>query len=325
MQVRIQKYLSEQGILSRREAEKFLTQGLILINGKVVRQLGTKIDPQKDKVQISGTGEKMRGLKKTVAYYKPRGIVSSRNSLEGETIFELLPQFKDLNIVGRLDKESEGLILLTDDGVLSRLLTGKEHLVPKVYEVTVQENLEPLHVRLMTRGVKLEDGFEPILKIPSSRVARDFPVSARRNKEGVASATPTKLQRSGTGKSPQPEGIQPILGDRGVTPPRSTTTGTSLSSLLAPPKDWPVSQPKVFSRWVLAKADKAEIIGTHNFRLTLREGRKHQIRRMCDAVRITPVKLKRVKIGLLDLRGLSPGGFRELSSKEVASLKSFLK
>ncbi|MDP3956716.1 MAG: pseudouridine synthase [bacterium] len=230
MLVRIQKYLSEQGILSRREAEAFIKKGLISVNGKKVTVLGTKIDPLRDKVSILKDGDKLRGEKITIAYYKPRGVVSSRNTNEGETIYQLLPQFAHLHIVGRLDKESEGLILLTNDGVLAHVLTGKEHLIPKEYEVTVQEKIEPLHMRLMVNGVVLEDG--------------------------------------------------------------------------------------------LAKAVKAEVLGSYTFRLVLKEGRKHQIRRMCDAVRLTTTRLKRVKIGGLDLRGLKSGGFRKLSPKEVESLKS---
>jgi len=230
MMIRIQKYLSEQGILSRREAEAFIKKGLISVNGKKVTVLGTKIDPLRDKVSVANDGEKLRGEKTSIIYYKPRGIVSSRSVSEGETIYQLLPQFTHLHIVGRLDKESEGLIILTDDGVLAHVLTGKEHLVPKEYEVTVQEEVQPLHLRLMVSGVKLEDG--------------------------------------------------------------------------------------------PAKAISAEAIGTYTFRLVLKEGRKHQIRRMCDAVRLTTVKLKRVKIGEIALRGLRIGDFRKLSSKEVASLKS---
>lgn len=227
---RIQKYLSEQGILSRREAEIFIKKGLISVNGKKVTVLGTKIDPLHDQVSVLKEGEKLRENKTTIAYYKPRGIVSSRNESEGETIYQLLPQFEHLHIVGRLDKESEGLILLTNDGVLAHVLTGKEHLISKEYEVTVQEKIEPLHMRLMVRGVILEDG--------------------------------------------------------------------------------------------LAKAIKAEATGPYGFRLVLKEGRKHQIRRMCGAVRLTTIRLKRVKIGGIDLRGLRPGDCRKLSPKEVVSLKS---
>src|SRR3989344_4491526 len=229
MQIRIQKYLSEQGVLSRREAEAFIKKGLIAVNGKKVTVLGTKIDPLHDKVSILKNGEKLLKSKATLAYYKPRGIVSSRNEREGETIYQLLPQFAHLHIVGRLDKESEGLIFLTNDGVLAHVLTGKEHLISKEYEVTVQEKIEPLHMRLMVSGIKLEDG--------------------------------------------------------------------------------------------LARAIKAEATGLYGFRLVLKEGRKHQIRRMCDAIRLTTTRLKRIKIGGIDLRGLRPGDFRKLSLKEVESLK----
>src|SRR3989344_305091 len=127
--MRIQKYLSQEGILSRRETESFIKRGLIICNGKVVRDLGRQIDPAKDKIEILRDVHGTQQEKITVAVNKPRGIVSGKNKAEGQTIFDLLPKFKDLNTVGRLDKESEGLLLLSNDGIITKRITGSDHTI----------------------------------------------------------------------------------------------------------------------------------------------------------------------------------------------------
>lgn len=122
--MRIQKFLSQKKIVSRREAERLIQQGRIKVNGKPAK-IGMSIDPAKDKVEIIG---RENSRKITIAFNKPKGIVCSRKESEGQTIFQLLPQFSHLNAVGRLDKDSEGLILLSNDGVVTAAVTGKEHL-----------------------------------------------------------------------------------------------------------------------------------------------------------------------------------------------------
>ena len=156
--MRIQKYLSQQKILSRREAEDYIRKGLIKLNGKIVTEMGVRIDPKKDKIEVLRAPAAKVAAKLTVAVNKPRGIVSSKMEAEGETIFQLLPQFNHLNAVGRLDKESEGLILLSNDGTVTAAVTGAEHLVEKEYEVTVQEDIAPGKLKKMAGGVRLDDG-----------------------------------------------------------------------------------------------------------------------------------------------------------------------
>src|SRR3989344_1559015 len=99
--MRIQKYLSEQGIMSRREAERAMTAGLVKVNGEIVRDLGRQIDPIKDKIEIRGSSRGGAENIETIAYNKPRGLVSAKSGGEGETIFDRLPQFNHLNCVGR--------------------------------------------------------------------------------------------------------------------------------------------------------------------------------------------------------------------------------
>src|ERR1043166_2954958 len=139
MAMRIQKYLSEQGIASRREAEALIKRGLVSVNGVGVRERGAQIDPAKDTVKILPRAELERAAKTTVVLYKPRGIASSRSKNEGRTVYDLLPQFEQLDIVGRLDKASEGLLMLSNDGVVARAVTGAHHGMEKEYTVSVRE------------------------------------------------------------------------------------------------------------------------------------------------------------------------------------------
>lgn len=143
--------------MSRRETEKAMLAGLIRVNGEVVRDLGRQIDPSKDKIEVVKAGSIKGDKKMTVAYYKPRGLVSAKSRGEGETIFDRLPQFSDLNCVGRLDKESEGLILLSNDGVVTAAVTGDEHKIEKEYEVGTREILKQRIIDIMERGMTIDN------------------------------------------------------------------------------------------------------------------------------------------------------------------------
>lgn len=237
--IRIQKYLSGKGICSRREAEDFIRRGLVSVNGKVVKKMGVKIDPEKDRVNLivkpdreSGGRANTEDKKESVIIYKPRGIVSSRILSEGKTIYDLFPQFSKLNIVGRLDKESEGLILLSNDGVIARAATGDDHIMEKEYEVTVREKINTSQtIRLFEKGVELN------------------------------------------GRKTLPARIK--------------------------------------------------VLNNRVFRVVLKEGKKHQIRRMCEYVRLTVVKLKRIRMGSVSLGSLKTGDYRFLTNQEVQKLKEF--
>src|SRR3990167_11481359 len=154
--MRIQKYMSEKGIASRREAERLNMLGLVTVNGKVVREMGVQIDPEKDKVALLPAAEKKIAKKMTIVVYKPRDIISSRERHEGKIIFDLLPRFNKLNIIGRLDKSSEGLLMLTDDGVIAKAVTGEAHLVEKEYKVTTQEDVRAERLKVLERGILID-------------------------------------------------------------------------------------------------------------------------------------------------------------------------
>ncbi|NBV42439.1 rRNA pseudouridine synthase [bacterium] len=126
--IRIQKYLSQRNILSRRKAEEYLVKGWITVNGKVVTQLGTTIDPEWDRVQVNPPIETSQNRYRYIVFYKPKGVVSNLPAPGERQITDLLPKsLRHLSTIGRLDKDSEGLILLTDDGVFAKKMLSSDH------------------------------------------------------------------------------------------------------------------------------------------------------------------------------------------------------
>lgn len=152
----VQKYLVEQGICSRKEAEAFLRAGLILINGKQARP-GVPLN-KTDVVTLDPSIQRQLKTKQTIAIYKPRGVVCSIGSDTGPTIQTVFPRYKHLNIVGRLDKDSEGLLLLSNDGLITKAVTGEEHSVDKEYIVEVQEKINEQRISQLAKPMKLKVG-----------------------------------------------------------------------------------------------------------------------------------------------------------------------
>jgi 23S rRNA pseudouridine2604 synthase len=226
--IRIEKYLSEQGTMSRREAKRFIESGDIQVNNQAATP-GQKIDPKTATLSFSKKLKAKMEEKMTVLVYKPRGYISSKDTDDGENIFDVFPQFSELNTVGRLDKESEGLILLSNDGMITKAITGKDHLIEKEYTVVVREKITAAMMAKMSHGMKLEDG------------------------------------------------------------------------------------------WTLpATAVKVTI---NSFNITLKEGRKHQIRRMANACRLTVESLKRVRIHTIRAPKMLPGNFKKLTPEQIEDLK----
>lgn len=159
-EMRVQKFLSRAGLCSRRSAESWMQQGRVKINGEVCRELGTKIDPARDRVEVDGKPVSSPESHIYILLNKPQGYITSMHDPEGRPIItDLLPQnMPRIWPVGRLDWNSEGIILLTNDGKLTHLLTHPSHLVPKHYAVKVQGRLEQESPDLTTliHGVDLE-------------------------------------------------------------------------------------------------------------------------------------------------------------------------
>jgi len=230
--IRIEKYLAQQGIASRREAKALILAGHVKVNGKTVREPGIKINPDQDKLLLSERGLVVQQDKITVAVYKPRGVNCGKDG-DDKSVFDVFPKYQHLNTVGRLDKASEGLLLLSNDGLITKAITDRSHPSEKEYVVTVRENVLPWMIEKFKKGIKIEGGY------------RTLPA-------------------------------------------------------------------------------EAEKIDRNTFAITLREGKKHQIRRMANAVHLTITSLKRVRINNIELGRMRPGQARVLKTKEVESLRKLV-
>lgn len=151
----VQKYLVQKSICSRREAENLLRNKLIYVNGKPAIP-GVPLLPT-DIVTIDEQAAQELKKKITVAIYKPRGIMCSRSENEGTNVFDIFPQWQALNAVGRLDKESEGLLLLSNDGLVTKAVTGDTHATEKEYEVTTVEEVFAGKLKRMESPMMLSD------------------------------------------------------------------------------------------------------------------------------------------------------------------------
>lgn len=234
--MRLQKFLSRAGIASRRKAEELMAEGRVSVNGQVCLELGTKVDPERDRVEVNGTVIAIPASFVYLLLNKPRGYITTLDDPEDRPIVTdlLPPKMPRVWPVGRLDWDSEGLLLLTNDGDLTHALTHPSGEVQKGYAVKV-------------RGQILSDN--PLLQ---------------QLRDGVD-----------------------VEGE-----------------LLAPTQ--------VAVRGHTDKHTWIEFV--------IEEGRNRQIRRMCEAVGWTVLRLRRIALGPLTINALAPGDFRALSSSEVLSL-----
>jgi len=154
MPVRLQKFLADAGVASRRAGEQIILDGRVSVNGQIVRVLGTKVDAEHDKVSVDGRPVGVR-KKVYIALHKPLGCVCSHNDELGRpTIYELLPkEWGKVNSVGRLDYNSEGLIFLTNDGQFALRLTHPRYGVRKKYVATVEGEVTGEMLGDFKRGV----------------------------------------------------------------------------------------------------------------------------------------------------------------------------
>jgi len=159
MEERLQKLMAQAGIASRRKAEELITQGVVTVNGRVAH-LGDKADPAKDEIRVEGARLKVRDDRVYIMLNKPVGVVTTVTAQEQEsrrTVRDLVPLEGHLYPVGRLDVDSEGLVLLTSDGDLAQKLTHPRYEHPKVYEVTLRGNIPDGALEVWQRGVVLEE------------------------------------------------------------------------------------------------------------------------------------------------------------------------
>jgi 23S rRNA pseudouridine2605 synthase len=155
---RIQKILAHAGVASRRKAEELILEGRVRVNGSVVTEMGTKADLERDHIKVDG--KLIRPAKHLVyiAFHKPKAIMTTTSDPEGrETVMDLIKGVKErVYPVGRLDYNSEGLLLLTNDGEFANRITAASHHVPKVYVVKVNGALTTEQEEQFRNGIKLK-------------------------------------------------------------------------------------------------------------------------------------------------------------------------
>ncbi|MGA7827271.1 MAG: pseudouridine synthase [Geobacteraceae bacterium] len=235
MKERLQKILSRAGVSSRRAAEEIILAGRVAVNGVVINELGAKADPEHDAITVDGKRIGTDIARVYLVLYKPAGYMTTLKDPQGRPlVIDLLKGLRErVYPVGRLDYNTEGLLLLTNDGEWANTLAHPRHEVDKEYHVRVQGRVSPVQIQRLTAGVELEDGM-----------------------------------------------TAPAL----VRVVRESENNTWLS-------------------------------------ITIHEGRYRQVRRMCEAVSLSVVRLKRVRYGFLGLEGLSTGKYRFLNADEAERLR----
>jgi 23S rRNA pseudouridine2605 synthase len=156
---RLQKVLAQAGIASRRKCEEYITSGRVMVNDKQVTELGTKVDPKTDIIKVDG--KPIKGQSKIyLMLNKPKGVITSSKDPEGrKVVTDFLPGIKErVYPVGRLDYDTEGLLILTNDGEFANLLTHPKHHIPRTYHATVKGNIHGSVLDKLKAGVKLDDG-----------------------------------------------------------------------------------------------------------------------------------------------------------------------
>lgn len=159
MGIRLQKYIADAGRASRRNAEVLIASGHVKVNGRVVTEMGVKVS-QHDRVEVEGKVVRVQHTKVYIMLNKPAGYVSTSKvgKETGESVLALVPSEYRLYPIGRLDQDTSGLLLLTNDGDLALTLTHPRFEKEKEYEVTIDREMPSEGINALTRGVRLADG-----------------------------------------------------------------------------------------------------------------------------------------------------------------------
>lgn len=160
--IKLAAFLARAGIAARRRSEELILQGKVRVNGQTQTNVATRVVPGQDVVEYDGRVLELEEHKVLLALNKPRGVVSTVSDPDGKkTVIDFVPsQYRHLRLfpIGRLDEDSEGLILLTNDGEYAQQITHPRYEIEKEYRVTIAGQLSPAEVSRILRGVPLKDG-----------------------------------------------------------------------------------------------------------------------------------------------------------------------
>jgi len=174
--VRLQKILSQAGVSSRRVAEELIVQGRVVVNGAVADQLGTRADPSSDDIRVDGRRLKLQADRRYYLMYKPRGVVSTRSDPQQRmTVIDVLSKAGIRGYfypVGRLDYDSEGLIIVTNDGAFAEKVSHPRHELERAYEVAVTGLPDARDLERLSRGIVIDGRRTLPAKV---RVIRSYP------------------------------------------------------------------------------------------------------------------------------------------------------
>ena len=164
--MRLNKFLASAGVASRRKCDQLLQQGLISVNGQVVSELGTVINEKKDKVFYEGRQVLLPSSFVYIKLNKPKGYACTAKDEKGrKTIYDLLPQGERLFSIGRLDYDTEGLIILTNDGDFANKVAHPRYSVDKEYHVTIEGQIKESELAVLRKGVVIEGQRMPSAKV----------------------------------------------------------------------------------------------------------------------------------------------------------------
>lgn len=189
--IRLQKIIADSGYCSRRKAEQLISDGAVRVNGRPVK-LGDKADPKNDLITVGG--ERLRAAGTPLRYiklYKPRGYITTMSDEQGrKTVTDLLKDVPErVYPVGRLDRNSEGLLLLTNDGAFANDITHPTHHVPKIYRVTVSEHIAEEQIERLSAGVQIGENeyTQPckieVLSEDEGRTVLEFTIREGKNRQ----------------------------------------------------------------------------------------------------------------------------------------------
>ncbi len=157
--IRLNKFLAQAGLCSRRTADVWIREGRVRVNGEVVQTLGAKIDPEKDRVEVDGKPVKLAERERVILFNKPKDCLTTvSDPFHRRTVLDYVSVPFRIYPVGRLDFDTEGLLLLTNSGELAFRLTHPRYEIEKVYEVKLRAPISDEMVQQLTSGVKLESG-----------------------------------------------------------------------------------------------------------------------------------------------------------------------
>lgn len=186
MKLRLQKFLAKAGVASRRASEKLILQGKVKVNNKIVKKLGTKVNPKVDVVKVDNKICQIEKEKIYIKINKPKGVITTvKDPLGRPTVIDILPDIEErIYPVGRLDMDSEGLLILTNDGQATYKLTHPKFKITKTYLVRVEKLIKKHTIEKLENGIILEDGPTYPAKVKICRKDKDTSIFEIKIHEG---------------------------------------------------------------------------------------------------------------------------------------------